>query len=242
MKKVLDEGSVTSQLDGQLYPYQIQVLDEGYLSELCNFQQVTYQKMADRTLYAPIPDEMIRAVLGRKGLTLGLMIQGRIFGFVCFYFPGDDAENLGRDAGLPEQELENVVHWERCLIDPEFRGNHLQFRLGELLVNATTALDRNYRYMCATVAPTNYPSLHQLFEQQKMVAVALKKKYGNLWRFVFFQDLLRPVQMLPEGMISVGGSEYERQAELFKQGYYAFQALQGEEQMKILFAKPRPAC
>lgn len=240
--KVLDEGVVTSQLDSRCHPYQVQVLDETNFCELCNFQQTTYQKMVDKKLYAPIPDQMVRAVLGKKGLTLGLMVRNRICGFVCFYFPGDDLENLGKDAGLPDQELENVVHWERCLIDPEFRGNHLQFRLGELLVNATTALDKKYRYMCATVAPNNYPSLHQLFEQQKMVAVALKKKYGNLWRFVFFQDILRPLQMLHEGVVTVGCTDYEQQAELFKQGYCAFQALQEQEQTKILFAKAEPAC
>lgn len=237
MMKILDEGTITSQLDKQSYPYQVLLLDHTYLNELSVFQQTTYQKMTNKKLYAPIPDEMIRAVLGDKGLTLGLIIRDKLYGFVCFYFPGDDAENLGKDAGLPDQELEHVVHWERCLIAPEFRGNNLQFRLGELLVQATTALNKNYRYMCATVAPNNYPSLHQLFEQQKMVAVALKKKYGDLWRFVFFQDISHPVQILKEDAIAVDCEDHEGQSSLFKRGYYAFQALQDEGTLKILFSK-----
>jgi hypothetical protein len=233
----LDEGTVTSQLDRQTYPYQVQILDESYLTELSDFQQTTYQKMTDKKLYAPVPDAMIRAVLGEKGLTLGLMIRDKLCGFVCFYFPGNNVDNLGKDAGLPDQELEKVVHWERCLIDQEFRGNHMQFHLGGLLVNATKALDKEYRYMCATVAPTNYPSLHQLFDQQKMVAVTLKKKYGDLWRFVFFQDILHPVQVLHETAIAVDCTDFERQTDFFNQGYYAFQALQDKGPMKILFAK-----
>ncbi len=237
MSKILDEGVLTSQSDLQAYPYQIITLDEGHLAELIDFQQSTYNKMQDKKLYAPIPAEMIRAVLGEKGLTLGLMIRGKVFGFVCFYFPGDDQENLGRDVGLPDQELVKVVHWERCLIDPEFRGNHMQFRLGELLVAATKALDKNYRYMCATVAPDNYPSLHQLFDQQNMLAVALKKKYGGLWRFVFFQDILQPVQLLREEAREVDCTDFEQQTAFFQQGYYGFQALQNGGLTRILFAR-----
>jgi hypothetical protein len=189
MKKVLEEGVVISQLDTQAHPYQIVPLNEGCLSELRDFQQTAYEKMTDKALYSPITVDMIRAVLGEKGLTLGLMVRGKMVGFICFYFPGDDMENLGRDAGLSDQELANVVHWERCLIDPEFRGNNMQFRLGELLVSAAKDLDRKYRYMCATVSPKNYPSLHQLFEQQNMVAVKLKIKYGNLWRYIYTKVL-----------------------------------------------------
>jgi hypothetical protein len=237
MKKVLEEGVVISQLDTQAHPYQIVPLNEGCLSELRDFQQTAYEKMTDKALYSPITVDMIRAVLGEKGLTLGLMVRGKMVGFICFYFPGDDMENLGRDAGLSDQELANVVHWERCLIDPEFRGNNMQFRLGELLVSAAKDLDRKYRYMCATVSPKNYPSLHQLFEQQNMVAVKLKIKYGNLWRYIFFQDIMRPVQILHEGVISVDCNDFERQIELFNQGYYAFQVRQDEGHMEILFCK-----
>lgn len=237
MSKILDEGMLTSQSDLKAHPYQIVTLNQRHLTELIDFQQAAYNKMQDKKLYAPIPAEMIQAVLGEKGLTLGLLIRGTVVGFVCFYFPGNDKENLGRDIGLPDQELEQVVHWERCLIDPEFRGNHMQFRLGELLVSATKALEKNYRYMCATVAPDNYPSLHQLFEQQQMVAVALKKKYGGLWRFVFFQDIVQPVQLLREEARVVDCKDFEQQTALFQQEYCAFQALQDGGQTKILFAK-----
>lgn len=237
MKKVLDEGILTSHYDMQSYPYQMLLIDERYLAELSAFQKTTWEKMADKTLYSPVDDDMIRAVLGEKGLTIALMVRGKLSGFVSFYFPGDAQDNLGRDAGLSEQELQHVVHWERCLIDPEFRGNNMQFRMGELLVPATRELNRNYRYMCATVSPSNYPSLHQLFEQQKMIAVALKIKYGNLWRLVFFQDVINPVQTLHEGIVTVECTDLERQIELFHNGYCAIQVLHGHDGMQLLFAK-----
>jgi len=237
MKNILDEGILKSQSDMQSYPYQIFLIDERYLAELSTFQKSTWEKMADRTLYSPVTDDMLSAVLGEKGLTIALMVRGKLAGFVCFYFPGDDTDNLGIDAGLPEQELQNVVYWERCLIAPEFRGNNMQFRMGELLVRATRELNRNYRYMCATVSPGNYPSLHQLFEQQQMIAVALKIKYGNLWRLVFFQDILRPVQTRHEGIVAVACTDLERQTELFHQGYCAFQVLQEQGRMQLLFCR-----
>lgn len=237
MATILEQGSITSQSDAQEHAYRIQVLDLGSLAELSAFQQKIYAQMPDKSLYAPIGDTMFKAVLGEQGITLGLMLGEQLHGFVCFYFPGDDKENLGRDAGLCGQELHQVVHWERCLIDPEFRGNNMQFRMGELLVKAAATRNRTYRYMCATVAPNNYPSLHQLFEQQQMVAVTLKKKYGDLWRLVFFKDIQQPFQASPDDLVAVDCSDLEHQLGLFNQGYYAFQVLLENGGVKTLFSK-----
>ena len=237
MATILEQGSITSQADAREHAYRIQVLDQGCLAELSAFQQKTYDQMPDKRLYAPIGDAMFRAVLGEQGITLGLVLGEQLHGFVCFYFPGDDKENLGRDAGLCGQELKQVVHWERCLIAPEFRGNNMQFRMGELLVKATAAYNRTHRYMCATVAPNNYPSLHQLFEQQQMVAVNLKKKYGDLWRLVFFKDIQQPFHASPDDVVAVDCTDLERQLDLFQQGYYAFQVLLENDGVKTLFSK-----
>jgi hypothetical protein len=46
----------------------------------------------------------------------------------------------------------------------------------------------DYKYVCATVAPFNIPSLKDKFAQQ-MEITAMKKKYGGVMRYVFVKHL-----------------------------------------------------
>jgi len=237
LNRVIESGSIRKQSDMKLYSYQVEILDKSCMEELTLFQESVYKKMADKSIYAPFAAPLMLNNFGLKGITLGLRVQGDIKGFISFHFPGPSQDNFGRDVGLVEEELDKVVHWDHCLIHPDFRGNSMQERMGLLLVKTAADMNRYYRYMFATVSPQNYPSLHQLLLQQNMLVVSMKIKYGNLLRLILFQDILNPLRVEAYSAVSINCGDLPSMADLLERGYYGYNVKQGEKGIEIIFAK-----
>ena len=101
-------------------------------------------------------------------------------------FPGNSDDNLGRDIGLSEEELNDVAHMDTVGVFPEYRGNRLQYRL---MQNAENELrEKGYRYLMCTVHPDNPYSRKNVIDQgYEPVKKALK--YGGFLREIFVKYL-----------------------------------------------------
>ncbi len=112
--------------------------------------------------------------------------SGAVAGVFLVTFPGLSDENLGRDAGLPEEELPKVAHMDSAAVLPRYRGNALQFRLMQAAEADLRAA--GFRYLMGTVHPDNVYSMNNVLKQGYRV-IGEKQKHGGKRRAILFKDL-----------------------------------------------------
>lgn len=112
--------------------------------------------------------------------------DGKKAGVFMVTYPGKSEENLGRDIGLPEEDLEKVAHMDSAVVLPAYRGNRLQYRL---MQTAEEELIRcGYQYLCCTIHPENSYSRNNALRQGYELLVT-KEKYGGFRRDILMKRI-----------------------------------------------------
>jgi hypothetical protein len=118
---------------------------------------------------------------------------------------------------LPENVWPQVLYSEITNVDPEFRGNNLQVILGEIILGEVDKT--RFRYICTTVAPFNIASLKDKFAHGLQI-VSLKRKYGNMLRYILMKDL--SLESLETGTLEIQYipmAATDEQQQLLKDGW-----------------------
>ncbi len=110
---------------------------------------------------------------------------GELAGVFIADIPGTGPENLGRDIGLPEEELQYVAHMDVAAVLPQYRGNRIQHKLMQLA--EAELVRRGYRYLMCTVHPDNAHSNSNVQEQGYRI-VKTMPKYGGLPRNIYLKE------------------------------------------------------
>lgn len=154
---------------------------------LAGIIDTVYKALEDPSWFMPDDADYIRLLMNpEKGCVWKAVEEESktIAGVFLILFPGEGKENLGNDAGLPEEEKKKVVHVESVAILPEYRGYGLQYRM--MRMAEEVAEKEGYRYLLCTVHPENR------FSRDNMVkmgfsSVATKEKYGGFLREVMMK-------------------------------------------------------
>lgn len=121
-----------------------------------------------------------------EGFILLCKESKRAAGFLIVRIPGQSEDNLGRDVGINEHELNYVAHMESIAVLPKFRGNGIQ---RQLIKEAEARLEaQEMRWCMATVHPDNVYSLDNFLKLGYHVE-GLKKKYGGKLRCIVKKNL-----------------------------------------------------
>ena len=156
------------------------------LDEILLLQRKVIDALTTGSFLQPLSEEEFSTILNGKGLMIGAYFNDELIAFRAMLEPELDDEHLGKDAGLPESVWPQVLYSEITNVDPEFRGNNLQVLLGEIIFGEVDKTQ--FRYICTTVAPFNIASLKDKFAHGLQI-VSLKKKYGNMLRYILMKDL-----------------------------------------------------
>ncbi len=111
---------------------------------------------------------------------------GAVAGVFLAVMPGLSDENMGRDAGLPEEELPKVAHMDTAAVLPQYRGHQLQCRLMQAAEEDLRAL--GFRYLMATVHPDNIYSMNNGLKQGYRI-IGEKIKHGGKRRAILMKEL-----------------------------------------------------
>ncbi len=143
----------------------------------------TETSLEDKSLYVCDDLAYVETHIEKQGFTIvACEKDGTIIGSFLFRYPKHAGDNLGRDIGMKEEELEQVVHMESAVVLPKYRGNHLQEKM---LRYGETLIDKNqYHYFMATVSPNN-PASYLTFEKCGYTFIKTKAKYGGLLRRIY---------------------------------------------------------
>lgn len=216
---VLEGFEVISRVDGKPYQCSINVLNISAIDAVLNVQDETVRHITDSSLYYPDTREVFEASLSEHGLIIGCLVNKRLVAFRSIWFPRSRPENLGLDIGMQDpDQLSQVAHLERACVIPEFTGNRLQMRMTRHAINLAKQ-NSSFRYLFSTVAPMNYASMQDKFSAD-MLILKLVKKYEDYYRYIFFQDVIKPIEVNlqhPSSIIFANGKDIEAQVSLLKQ-------------------------
>lgn len=233
----LYEGTIVNQ---QLHEKQPMHMKRLYLEDLPIIEQVQQKvidSLPDKTVLQPLTTEEFLFILNERGLLVGAFAEGQLIGFRALLIPEIDEEHLGYDLGLPAEELPRVIYQEISAVLPEYRGNRLQQKLAEVIMEELPHLKEQFRYVCCTVAPMNIPSLKDKFSQRMHIG-AFKEKYEGMQRYILVKDLdnLSP-QYTDQTAAKIDDLESHKQ--LLEKGYVGIGFLVAKGYYEIQFAKPR---
>lgn len=200
--EVLEVCKVNSRADGRQHNCSINVLNIGDIDSVLDVQDETVHHLKDSAIYYPDTREVFEASLSDDGLIIGCFVNGRLIAFRSIWLPRMRSENLGLDIGMQDpSQLMQVAHLERACVIPEFTGNRLQMRMTRHAINLARKTSR-FRYLFSTVAPQNYASMQDKFAAD-MLILKLVKKYEDYYRYIFFQDVMNPIQVKSQNSASI---------------------------------------
>ena len=196
-------------------PYEVYVLNETHVPALMTLQQQVVAALPDQAILQPLDEEELLFILRGHGVMIGIFVAGHLIAFRALLEPTFDEEHLGRDIGLAEDELAQVLYQEISNVHPNFRGHGLQQVMAGIIMQQVNV--EKHPIICATVMPYNIASMKDKFSQGMYVA-ALKYKYGGKLRYVFAKHLNEPLILQGES-IEISMGDTEGQQLLLKQGY-----------------------
>ncbi len=235
---ILEKGKLVRHSDGVMQDFSLAVLGMEYLEQVLQVQADVVGTLEDYSLYYPSPEQIFRESLSGYGLIIGCFVEKRLVGFRSIWYPRSHPENLGISIGmLDKNQLDQVAHLERSCVLPDYRGNRLQIHMTHYALDLATR-NKSFRYFFSTVAPMNYASMKDKFEAS-MVIVQLKKKYEEYYRYIFYQDLINPVNPASSELILANGDDVESQVRILnsEEGVVGCQMQKNGEVMQVGYAK-----
>ena len=157
-----------------------------YIDEILNIQDIAFENIDDTAMLRKNSREMLLSCLSEPHYTLGAFVGDELAAFIVLYVAGDSPENLGRDAGISEENLATVANVKLVIVLPKYRGNGLQRILTEKLEDV--AKTRGFKTLCCTVSPENIPSIRN-FEARGYRLYQTKEKYDGLLRNIYYKEI-----------------------------------------------------
>ncbi len=168
--------------------FTIQTLTMEHLPAILSVQEEVILQLKDKRILQPLSVEEFQFILNGNGLMLGVFVEKTLIAYRALLIPPIDEEHLGLDIGLNRDDLQQVIYQEISVVLPSYQGNQLQRTLATVIMQELSKSNHAFRYVCATVALFNIPSLKDKFSQG-MEILALKEKYDGRLRYVFSKDL-----------------------------------------------------
>lgn len=220
---------------GQLgeHEFYVRHLKMDDLQIILDLQEAVYASLPDQSVLQPLSTAEFEYILNDQGIMIGVFVEEKLIGFRALLDPPLEEEHLGYDCGVAEEDFSRVLYQEISNVSPEFRGHGLQKKMAQWSMEEID-LDR-YDYVCSTVQPYNIPSLKDKFSQN-LVVRALKIKYVDKLRYVFFKDLKNPTPTYKESK-TVVMSDQDGQKELLKAGFVGTKMFEENNEWFVVYER-----
>lgn len=210
--------------------YVVRLLTEDSIEDILRLQAVVLGTLMNNDFLSPLSKEEYEDSIA-KSLMIGVFVEEELIAFRALALPEIDEQHLGYDIGLRTDQLDKVVYQEITNVHPDYRGFNLQKKLGIIIMELLD--DSPYTYVCATVAPFNIASLKDKLSQG-MVIGALKKKYGEMLRYVFYKKL-HEVREVGGEVLEIDMGDTEKQQQLLAKGWIGTSILQQDDKWYVTY-------
>ncbi|WP_227994925.1 hypothetical protein [Oceanobacillus sp. CFH 90083] len=203
------------------------------LPDILELQTIVYKALEDKKRLATLAENEFRTILEGEPLMVGIFHEEKLIAFRAFLNPAADEEGLGRDIGLTEENYPEIIYSEISNVHPDYRGNHLQMKMGKFIMEKLDV--SRFRYILATVAPGNIPSMKDKFALG-MHIYKVKEKYGGKLRYVYCNDLeLSDVQAQEQKEMNI--NDIDGQAKLMEVGYIGTGMKKSGDEWMVIYQK-----
>lgn len=113
--------------------FEFRQCDEKHLEDILQLQKEAFFTLPDKTLLRYNPPELLERCLNDPNYTLGVFHDNKLIAVGVLFDGGLTDSNLGKDIGLAEEELCNVINAKLFIVSGKYRGNGLQQLLIEKL-------------------------------------------------------------------------------------------------------------
>lgn len=219
--------------------YEMKFLDKNALHDIVNLQKLVAQSLQSPEIFRLHDVEYFRRLLESERSVIGVIADRRLIAYSLIYIPGEGNENLGRDVGLPEEELKRVAHLQAAAVHPAYRGKGLQRRMGAAHLKVIEEM--GFEHVLCTVSPKNPISLRNVLSIGFVIR-GLKLKFEGVWRYIMYKNFLHPMCHHGEPIV-IKGSDIEGQLNLLSLGYAGFDIKLLSEDFEICYkiAEPIPS-
>ena len=213
--------------------YPVRELTTKDINQILDLQSIVIEMLEDRDFLQPLSREEVEGTVYNR-LMVGLFAEKQLVAFRTLQIPVMDEHHLGLDIGLDKNQLPDVVYQEITIVHPDFRGYGLQKKLGHIVMELLA--DSPYSIVCATVAPFNIPSLKDKLSQGMKIG-ALKPKYRNMLRYVFYKNIKEQEDVVYKQQVEVRMADAETQQSLLKDGWVGVEILLKENEWHVVYRK-----
>ncbi|HJE19958.1 MAG TPA: GNAT family N-acetyltransferase [Aliicoccus persicus] len=162
----------------------IQYINVKNLSDVVTLQKIVYSYLDKKELLETLSENEFEILLN-SNFAVGIFDDEQLIAFRAFLDPSHGVDDhLADDIGI---DKEGTIYSEVSLVHPEYRGQQLQTKMGKYLIDDLKQ-SGNFKYILATVAPDNIPSLKDKFKLGFRI-LKTKYKYGNKLRHIMMLDL-----------------------------------------------------
>jgi GNAT superfamily N-acetyltransferase len=195
--------------------------------------------LADDDCYVLEPDRFVRAHLGGRGETVGLVAADRLVAYAMLGLPRGDgpADPMAAALGMPPAGQATVAHLASTMVLPAWRGRGLHNWLIRRRLARCAALGRPC--VLSMVSPRNVASWHNLMRHGLAVR-AIAPLEGERPRYLMHRDLRRDEVCDYGTTQAVPLDDLDRQRALLGDGYRGFGAAQDRGRVCVLFGRPGP--
>lgn len=212
--------------------YPARELTKDNIEQILALQDIVLQNLDNKEFLQPLTKEEFEDSLEHR-LMVGVFAGEELIAFRTLAIPAMDKHHLGYDIGLSEEQLGDVVYQEITNVHPTYRGYGLQRKLADLVMELMQ--DSTYIYICATVAPFNFASLKDKLSQG-MVIKALKRKYDNMLRYIFYKRIDgNDFITFGEKELHMKMGDIEEQQKLLAAGWVGTSIFQKDEEWFVVF-------
>lgn len=220
-------------LNGEAQNAYLRYLTITDLPDILKLQTIVYEALEDKNRLETLEEKEFQSILEGEPLMVGVFCEEKLISFRAFLNPDDDSEGLGRDIGLTEKDYTEIIYSEISNVHPDYRGNHLQTKMGNFIMEQ---LDPSvFRYILATVAPGNIPSMKDKFALG-MSIYQVKEKYGGKLRYIYCNDLQLD-KLISSEQKEINMNDIHTQAKLIEEGYIGTGMKKSGNEWMVIFQK-----
>lgn len=147
------------------------------LKAVLDLQEEAFEYLPSEEYLRKNTPSMLRECLESPNYTLGAWYDDRLVAISVLYVPYDEEEDLSHY--LQNVDINDITsaNYKLCIVSPVARGNSLQFKLGEMLLQV--AKNNGVNLICATASPKNVYSIRNM-EKLGFVYNRTLEKYGMI--------------------------------------------------------------
>lgn len=225
VRKIFDDGRT------MIVPCTFTVLSHEDIGEIVRLQHEVASGLSPE-IFVRTEESEISKFLGDEGITIGVAYEGRLICARTVKTAKQWVDKSISELGYFPTNDKKMAITDFCIVDPEFRGNNMQFLTQYY---AECILTQTHDTIVTTVSPKNSWSLTNVLACGYCI-VGIKDAYGGYLRYVLEKEFHPDYCIKANEHVSIRYKDMKKQKEAIDEGMIGYKIVQHPRGREVLFA------